>query len=314
MKIVRTRTKQDPYKVIKQMYEEHGVADAIFMADAHLNWKTPIARTDNFMEAMYRKLNFIGVLQSMNDNCPIYHAGDLFDYWDPPYWFFVEVAKRLPKNFHSVYGNHDLPQHSYAERHRCGLYALDQTTKHIKALDFGYWNYVPNEEDGIVIKGRRLMIWHICVFQVKEKWMDNIDSSHALKLLKKYPQYDVIVTGDNHKPFIEEYKGRYLVNCGSMLRTTAAQADYKPHVYLWYAESNKIIPVPLPISPNVISRDHLEVKEARNERIETFVKSFDTWESGLDFEANLKTFEIQQKPEPEVMEIVYKSIDPSNSR
>ena len=48
MKIVRTRTKQDPYKVIKQMYEEHGVADAIFMADAHLNWKTPIARTDDF--------------------------------------------------------------------------------------------------------------------------------------------------------------------------------------------------------------------------------------------------------------------------
>ena len=38
---------------------------------------------------------------------------------------------------------------------------------------------------------------------------------NAINILKKYPQFDLIVTGDNHQSFSVEYEGRLLVNTGT---------------------------------------------------------------------------------------------------
>ena len=99
-------------------------------------------------------------------------------------------------------------------------------------------------------------------------------SKDGLALLKKFPEYDLILTGDNHKPFVVEYEGRYLVNPGSMMRTTAAQVDHTPRVYLWYAESNKIDIHYLPITDDVVSREHLlptKKKEENEKRMDSFI-------------------------------------------
>ena len=251
-------------------------------------------------------MNFISELQQKH-NCPFLVAGDFFDHWKPSPELLALVAKAMPKDTYCVYGNHDLPEHSISQKHRSGLYALEASGV-IKMLPFGYWKDVPGEE-GFRIKNRNIFIWHKCVYRVKEQWMDSTDSVHARKLLKIYPQFDVIVTGDNHQPFIEELDGRLLVNCGSLMRIRASQVDYKPCVYLYYADTNEVEKVYLPIEIDVFTVEHLEKKQDREQRISEFVKSLGNWESGLDFYENLKLFEQKNKPEPEVMRIIYKSMD-----
>lgn len=288
--------------------ERFGKADAIFGGDWHLMEHTPVSRTDDYPETVFRKLHFISELQKVH-GCPVYHSGDLFDHWKPSPWLIAKAAKHLPEQFYSTYGNHDLPGHSFDERERCGLFALAQASNKVNALEFGYWNYDPAEGHCIEIKGRKILVWHKCVFQIKEEWMSSIDSSHARKLLKKYPEYDVIVTGDNHKPFVEEYNGKYLVNCGSLGRITAAQIKHRPAVYLWYADDNKVVPVYLPIEKNVLSTEHLQQTKERDVRISSFLEGFKEWKSSLDFEENLKRYEQENNPDPEIMKIVYNSID-----
>ena len=45
-------------------------------------------------------------------DCPVYHAGDLFDYWKPSPALLAKTMEHLPKDFYTAYGNHDLPQHN----------------------------------------------------------------------------------------------------------------------------------------------------------------------------------------------------------
>jgi DNA repair exonuclease SbcCD nuclease subunit len=132
----------------------------------------------------------------------------------------------------------------------------------------------------------------------------------AKELLKRYPDYDLIVTGHNHQSFVEELDGRLLVNPGAITRQEADKADHKPCVYLWYAEENQVEPHYLPVEEGVISREHIEQTEERNERIEAFVSRLnDEWEAGLSFEQNLERFFKENEIRQSVQEIIWGAIE-----
>ena len=152
------------------------------------------------------------------------------------------------------------------------------------------------------------------VWQGKRPWPGCTDPS-AVAVLKKYPEYDLILTGDNHKPFTEEYEGRLLVNPGSITRQSADQIDHTPRVYLYYASTNTVRPVFLPVQEGkeVISRDHIDRKEERTERISTFISRLGgEWEAGLSFEENLKRFFESNKVLDSVKQIVWDAVDGDN--
>jgi len=94
---------------------------------------------------------------------------------------------------------------------------------------------------------------------------------------------------------------------------TAAQQDHKPRVYLYYSNTNTVLPVYIPINENVISREHIELIEKRDKRINEFVtKLNDTrWDSKLSFEENLEIFFTSNKTPDFVKSIIYKAIDSS---
>ena len=98
-------------------------ADGILCGDLHLTEDTPICRTDNFQEAQWRKLTFIKQLQEEHD-CPVLCAGDLLDFWKPSPFLLSKIIEHLPKQFYTVLGNHDLPQHSLELLEKSGIYTL----------------------------------------------------------------------------------------------------------------------------------------------------------------------------------------------
>jgi len=131
----------------------------------------------------------------------------------------------------------------------------------------------------------------------------------ALTLLRKMKDFSAILVGDNHKSFTTEDKGRILISTGSMMRQTADQIDFKPRVYLWYADTNTVEPIFLPISDNVISREHIDRQEIRDGRISAFISRLDDdWKAELSFEDNLERFFAANEINDTVKDIIYKAI------
>ena len=281
--------------------------DLIFCSDFHLRETQPICRLDDYANVtQWEKVDFIANLQ-VKYNCPVLHAGDLFDHWKPSPNLLRETMVHIPDEFYTIYGQHDLPQHSLELADKCGINVLLEAGI-INLLPGSHWGQDPIQS--ILINHFPVLVWHIFNYQGVKPWPD-CTSPMAAKLLRQYPQYPIIVTGDNHKPFVESYEGRLLVNPGSIARMDADQIDHKPRVYLWYAETNTVEPVYIPIKDNVITREHIELKKERDERIEAFISQLhdSKWKVSMSFEQNLKMYEEQNKPRESVMQIVYKSIN-----
>ena len=295
-------------------FKRERTPDTILCSDMHLREDIPKCWTGDFQKEQWTDVNFISDLQIKYD-CPVIHAGDLFHHWKPSPWLLSMAVLYLPAKFYTIYGQHDLPQHNFELRNKSGIYTLEKAGA-LKVLNYGHYgskNLMEGVQDGWAISSQdgwsRLMyVWHHMTYISKP--FPGATGGMAEGILRKYPQYDLIVTGDNHQSFTVEYEGRRLVNPGNLTRQTADQADYKPRVALWYAEDNTIEWVYLPIQEGVISREHIEVKEQRDKRIEAFVSQLNNeWEIGLSFEKNLEKFKEVNKVDNDTMNIIYKAIE-----
>ena len=303
-------------------------ADLILTSDWHIRETIPVCRTDDFWEAQWEKVHFVKELHQEH-NCPVLHAGDLFHHWKPSPHLLSSTIEALPYEFNTIYGQHDLPQHNWDNRFKSGIHTLAQARAlsafkflhypkkglHITGASWGQ----PPEEIPIEVPDdeakRKILVWHKMVWQGKRLWPGQTDPN-ATAILKKYPEYDLILTGDNHKPFVEKYDGRLLVNPGSLTRQTAAQVDHLPRVYLYYAADNTVRSVFLPIQSGeeTISRDHIDRNEERSERISAFItKLGGDWDVTLSFEANLEQFLQSNKVLASVKKIIYAAMDHDTS-
>lgn len=282
--------------------------DLILTDDWHLRDDKPVARVDDFWEAQWEKVRFIAALQRKYE-CPVWHAGDLFHVWKQSPYLLAKTAKELPKEFWTIYGNHDLPQHSMALKEKTGVHLLETVGK-LNILNQPHWQYKPEDFEPIVIKGRKILVWHIMAYTGYIPFATDGDWK-AEELLKAHPEYDLILTGHNHNSFVHEEGGRVLVNPGAITRQNAADVNNEPCVYLWYADTNTVEEVLLPIiDENAITREHIRVKEEKSERLEAFISKLNTeWDTSINFEQNIKAFEQNNKVLPSVMEIVHELIN-----
>lgn len=291
-------------------------ADAILSADTHLRPDAPTCRTDNFFVAQDKKLDFILDLCKKND-CPLLVAGDfghkaLNNGW--PTWFLRHIINKLKDTeVFVIPGQHDLPNHRLDLWKQSGIGVLHEAEA-IQVLLNDYRTITVNPSNTFptskfvlfpfpygakitsIIRNKFefdvpvVAMSHQMVIENTELWPgQTAQTGH--QLLKQFPEYDLILSGDNHNPFVVEYKNRLLVNPGSMMRTTAAQIDHKPRVYLWYAKENKVTPVFLPIEQNVISRAHIEIAEERSERMDAYTKhAREDVEIELSYPDNIKRY------------------------
>lgn len=281
-------------------------ADAIFTADWHFREDTPTCYKGDFQEEQWAATDFVSALQREHA-CPVIHAGDLFHHWKPSPYLLSQAIKHLPKDFYTVYGQHDLPQHNLELVDKCGINTL-KAAGVLTVLDGYHYGQTPNKGGLLGANGIIICVWHHMTYIIPP--FPGATGGQAEGLLRKYPQYDVIVTGDNHQSFYDTYEGRLLVNPGSLTRQSAIQIDFRPRVFLWYAATNTVVPVYLPIKKDVISREHIEVIEQRNARIDAFISKLgDDWQASMSFEDNLELFCDTNKIAKPVKEIIYKALE-----
>lgn len=285
-------------------------ADLILTSDWHLRESVPECRTDDFWQTQWEKVMIVSKLQREHE-CPVLHAGDLFHHWKPSPYLLSHALDYLPDNFWTIYGQHDLPQHNLELRQKSGIHALHRANR-IQQLPGVHWGQTPTRTSYDIPYSRQqyraVVVWHKMVWKGKRLWPGQTDPS-AVAILKKYKDYDLILTGDNHKSFVEEYDGRLLVNPGSLMRQSANQIDHRPRVYLYDAQTNTVVPEYIPVKEGAVSRMHIEKRVEREDRIEAFISKFsDEWDIGLSFEENLKRFFKSNKVLKSVEEIVWKAI------
>ena len=292
-------------------------ADLILSADWHLRPDTPICRTDNFWDAQEKKIDFILKLSKKHD-CPILVAGD---FGHKPQWknWVLEWAINKFKDYNivSIAGQHDLPGHRLADWDKSGIGVLHaakainfiqdpEWIDDILAYPFSWGQEIEKPDKN---EQTDICVVHQMITNNDKKLWPGEDAPRANSLLKQFPEYNLILSGDNHIPFIEFYKNRLLVNPGSIMRSTAAQINHKPRVYLYYSSTNSIEAVYLPIEDGVVSQDHIKIKDDETARYESLVKNLkEDCDIDLSFENNidkyLKKFRVEKAVKNKILECV----------
>jgi len=281
---------------------------AILTADWHLRETAPTFRSgENFWGIQWKKVRFVAQLQAEH-GCPVIHAGDLFHHWKASPLLLSMAIKRLPKQFYTVYGNHDLPQHNFSLANKSAISTLEAsgTVTVLTGNHFGERNPV----NSLVFPAynRALMAWHVYNSLSVPDW--GTDKMWTAKRMSQaFPQADLILTGDNHQPFV--YIGKNLiVNPGPLTRQSVDLKEIDPRVYLWYAETNTVEPVFLPLCPIPATANDMVMNLARNERMEAFIQQLNTnWNVDVNFEENLRRFYETNSIRSSVVQLIQSAIE-----
>jgi len=283
--------------------------DLILTSDWHLRETVPVCRTDDFWTVQWVKVEYIHTLQRQY-GCPVLHAGDLYHHWKPSPYLTSHTIDYIPNDFWTVYGQHDLPQHNLNLRQKSGIHVLHRANRAHVLVGTHWGEEVMRESFSVPHKNgaRNILVWHHMVWQGRRPYPGCTDPS-SIAVLKKYSDYDLILTGDNHRPFVEEYDGRVLVNPGPITRQSADET-HAPRVYLYNAERNTVWPEYIPYTKDAVSRVHLEERIEREGRIDAFISKLQgEWEAGLSFEENLKRFFSANKIREATLEIINQSLE-----
>jgi len=295
---------------------------AILTADLHITEKAPPCRLDNWMETQERKYAWLRKQQEKYD-CPILCSGDLFDKWKNSPYLLAWALRNLPDRIWAIPGQHDLPGHSLDDIEKSSIQVLSDAGKIKLLLEDSDW-----ANDGMMYQAfpwgtplastdrgfgeySAVALIHYLVYQSKPPFpgAENVGGT-AKSILKKMWGFDLILSGDNHQSFSEVLGNQVLVNSGSFMRTRADQIEHKPSIYLWCAKTNEVERVYIPIEKGVISRNHIDVKNDKNERIEAFVSKLkDNKEIGLSFTDNLELYLKKNKVSKSIEKVIHECLE-----
>lgn len=253
-------------------------------ADWHIRGDRPRCRTDiDWIEFQRGCIHEIFVL-CLERQADLYVVGDIFHkpriatealcmLVEEFVWFQRQGGRAF-----ILAGNHCLPYHVYALVSQSSFGVLRgvvpeiEVDPQIDAAPFGL-------DDP---QGREFAFTHQLVFPDKASIPPGCDSQVASEVLERFKSRFVF-TGDYHHAFLAEaedsWEGqrRFLLNPGCINRQTVDMVDYIPKVAFFDLEApseNAVEWVSLlsDRSMDLVSREHIEIQEERDARIEAFVQ------------------------------------------
>ena len=265
----------------------------IISADWHLRSVSPRCRIDDnwldFQESIVKEI----VKIANNKKAILCIIGDIFDTPNVPSFitamFLLNVLK-VKIGTRILAGNHDLPQHSWANISNSSIGIINSIIVnghhgigYINEL--GSWGHF-NED--MKNPNQELQFIHRLVFKNIKDVPSNVSACSAQDLLDEFPNAKYIFTGDMHKAFIYEKKNRFVINPGCIIRQAADFKDYVPSVYFVDTDEDIIEQIFLPDNGEVVIDSYLREEEERVNRIEAFVEGVKkNGKVSLDFISNV---------------------------
>lgn len=226
---------------------------AVLCSDLHISLNPPIARSveSNWLEVQAYYLAQVADLCNEH-KCPLIIAGDIFNKWNEPPEAINFLMGWLPEDTFAVPGQHDLPNHRYEDIKKSSFYTLVMSgdvkllpfgeRKHIKGDWFAYgypWGFDITEEIDQDEDQKSLAVIHSYVWMNDDKYTGAPKDKYVNKWQDKLSDvgFNAAVFGDNHKGFLcmsdsTNQEGPWIMNCGTLIRRTIDEINYKPRVGL----------------------------------------------------------------------------------
>jgi len=259
----------------------------IVCGDVHFRSRKPKKRIDDFLTTQILKLSQM-LFYCENNNAPLIIAGDIFDTAVEPYWLCSMVANTIMSfkvDIFVVAGQHDLRFHTKGLKNTplglmlsSELMFLLEDKPDLIQDQVVYGKSWEDETPEPIEKGA-ILVTHEMVVENDKLFPGQSSHQYALSLLRRNPKYKLIISGDNHRPHIVKRKGQINLNCGSMMRSSKDQKDYKPCFYDVDVETMDIKKIPFEIEPFDIVFDlsMIDKEEEQKDRIDfsEYVKSIE---------------------------------------
>jgi len=257
------------------------------LGDLHLRIRGPRIRIDSYFDTQFKKLNFIFDTFYKKKCDYILQPGDFFDSPDASYYLTNSLLELILKfnilgRILCILGQHDM--HYRALKVDNTPLGIFQTLGLIRVLDKDplilpkkisfYGCSFSQEVPNIVTRNRfNVLLIHKMVV-IKKLWPTQTDFIYAKDFLKKY-DFDLVVSGDNHNFFIEEYNGKFLINCGSLMRMSIDQTSFEPSIVIFDTDTKEyeVIKIPIESSEKVMDIARFTKERENKLELEKFVES-----------------------------------------
>lgn len=224
----------------------------IFLADVHWTESPPIARAcqQPWLEVQGKYWQQVKDLHH-DLRIPIFIAGDLFDRWNPSHRLVNHVLSWLEGcDIYAIPGNHDTPEHNYAELDRSAFKTLVMAGT-VKALTprmiytinnmlihpypHGFQVKPVADDGGMLLK---VALIHSYVWTEKTGFPGAPEEDRFARWKRKLGGYDAAIFGDNHKGFLIDKDGQVVFNCGTFMRRHSDEKEYKPCVGILHCDGS----------------------------------------------------------------------------
>lgn len=272
----------------------------LLTGDWHLRYRRPEMRLDeDYFGTQAGKVEQILGIAREKDCSVVLQPGDFFDGIETPWMvvqYYIKIFRKGNVDVLCVAGQHDMRYHTRdIENTPLGVLNAANAVYLNWMMDWGgratiyasWWGGdIPLVYDSKKTKIEvrpAILLMHRMVVQ-RKLWLGQTDFVYARDLLRGHPEFDLFVTGDNHKAFVEELDGRYVVNCGSLMRSAVDQVDHRPRVYVYDTESRGLEEIFLDVRPaeEVLDVGRAEAVRERDEKLELFVEELRKRQTGGD--------------------------------
>ncbi len=295
------------------------------ISDLHFSDKKPKYRKDlAYLATCFSKLEIILDFTVQSGAKVLVIAGDIFDYPTVPRHVVTDMQIMLANHDVRILvipGQHDLRYHAKGIKNTplgnvvsSGLMEL-LSAEHPIVID-GVRFVGQGWEEKVSCEGD-VLVTHQMVTKKGPLWPGQSDFISAPGILNQHKDFKCVISGDNHKPHFFQppsQPDRLQINCGSIMRSSKDQVDYKPSIWLIDTSDYSFRSDELYIQdakevfdfPKMALDETKEIarKEAQ-EKIDAFVDSFDQKEGEkTDFKTVVKRVMDDTKPNKAVVNII----------
>lgn len=258
----------------------------LICGDEHITNKKPTNRTDDYFNTVMGKLKQQFTIANEESCKCVILPGDLFNTHKESH-LVVQCVINLIKE-HRIFvlcvaGQHDQLYHNAdLEGTTLGTLLTHEDlvfllSKEPYCFSEGVAIYGAswNEEIPEIVTPDKLNILVLHKMIVDDKlWESQEDFTWANHILMKY-KFDLIVSGDNHKQFTAHIGNKWLLNMGSMMRSTIDQINHKPAVAVYNTTTKDVEIIDLFIKPfeKVMDVNKANTQKERKHQLDGFIAS-----------------------------------------
>ena len=283
----------------------------IAFGDFHLTENKPICRKEkDFIATQQGKLKQIVDL-AISTNSMLVCAGDLLDYWKHDGYQLVNMVNGVLAGWTccGVAGNHELPHHSMDQYYRSPLKAITdfkllQPDSSPAGFSFGV-PVIPTKAE-VCVQHRMIYLSDPIHGYEGNKY----DVRHEYER-DVYKNYRVVITGDNHKPFVYRKDDDHVwVNCGCVYRTSVTEKDYEPSCWQIILDDNtvEIIQHKLAVVTDDVDRTEMYLDRVKDSFVSEFATEVKQQVTQKQDYAGI-VGELCDNQPPELTKLVYANID-----